>query len=120
MIGGLATHPNFFLVDFFSFVEDHSQEVVVLDVFDVVCVYPFISVEIKTNIETVVVRWYTGTGSDDPGDTVPIFLIFGEGVITGHRPDFLNLQFLIKKIIICLSSFKGFHRDVCLTRTPIL
>jgi hypothetical protein len=36
--------------------EDHIQEVVVLDVFDPVCVYTFICVEIKTNIDIVALR----------------------------------------------------------------
>ena len=33
--------------------EDHVEEVVVLDVLDPTCVYTFICVEIKTNTETV-------------------------------------------------------------------
>ena len=33
--------------------EDHMEEVVVLDVLDPPCVYTFICVEIKTNTETV-------------------------------------------------------------------
>ena len=33
--------------------EDHIEEVVVLDVLDPACVYTFICVEIKTNTETV-------------------------------------------------------------------
>ena len=33
--------------------EDHIEEVVVLDVLDCVCVHTFICVEIKTNTETV-------------------------------------------------------------------
>ena len=36
--------------------EDHIQEVVVLDVLDPVCVYTFICVEIKTNNERVAPR----------------------------------------------------------------
>jgi hypothetical protein len=35
--------------------EDHIEEVVVLDVLDPVCVYTFIRLEIKTNTETVAV-----------------------------------------------------------------
>jgi hypothetical protein len=36
--------------------EDHVEEVVVLDVLDPTCVYTFICVEIKTNTETVASR----------------------------------------------------------------
>jgi hypothetical protein len=38
--------------------EDHMEEVVVLDVLDPVCVYTFICVEIKTNTETVTPRMF--------------------------------------------------------------
>ena len=38
--------------------EDHIEEVVVLDVLDPVCVYTFICVEIKTNTETVALRMF--------------------------------------------------------------
>jgi hypothetical protein len=36
--------------------EDHIEEVVVLDVLDLACVYTFICVEIKINTETVALR----------------------------------------------------------------
>ena len=38
--------------------EDHIQEVVVLDGLDPACVYTFMCVEIKTNTETVALRMF--------------------------------------------------------------
>ena len=38
--------------------EDHIEEVVVLDVLDPPCVYTFICVEIKMNTETVAFRMF--------------------------------------------------------------
>ena len=60
--------------------EDHIEEVVVLDVLHPVCVYTFICVEIKTNTETVSLRNSLTScvpkGADDAGTTDPIFFIF--------------------------------------------
>jgi hypothetical protein len=46
--------------------EDHIEEVVVLDVRDPACVYAFICVETKTNTETVVLRIECLRGAEGP------------------------------------------------------
>ena len=46
--------------------EDHIEEVVVLDVLDPACVYAFICVETKTNTETVALRIECLRGAEGP------------------------------------------------------
>jgi hypothetical protein len=74
--------------------EDHIEEVVVLDVLDPPCVYTFIGLENKNehrNSRT----WYVRKGTEDAGTTGLIFLIFiVEGVFEGAvDPIFLTYKF---------------------------
>ena len=74
--------------------EDHMEEVVVLDVLDPTFVYTFICVEIKTNTERVVSRVFQKVQTTLVRETQFFYFYRGEGVIEGlHRPDFFNLQF---------------------------
>jgi len=74
--------------------EDHIEEVVVLDVLDPPCVYTFICVIIKTNTETVALGMFQKVPRT-LGSHVRFFLIFiVEGVFEGDAgPIFSNLQF---------------------------
>ena len=50
--------PNSMCLDVMVGLEDHMEEVVVLDVLDPTFVYTFICVEIKTNTEIVALRMF--------------------------------------------------------------
>ena len=69
--------------------EDHMEEVVVLDVLAPTFVYAFICVEIKTNTERVVSRVFQKVQTTMVRED-HFFFYHGEGVIEGrHRSDFL-------------------------------
>ncbi len=68
---------------------DHIQEVVVLDVLDPVCVYTFICVEIKKNIETVALGMFQKVTRTLMTQTR--LFCYWEGVFEGRRrPDFFS------------------------------
>jgi hypothetical protein len=62
-------------LDEMATLEDHMEEVVVLDVLEPTCVYTFICVEIKTNTETVASASCVPKGGDDAGERGPFFFL---------------------------------------------
>ena len=76
--------------------EDHMEEVVVLDVLDPTFVYTFICVEIKTNTERVAPRVFQKVKTREDHF---FYSYRGEGVIEGRqRPDFVFLQFKLVRL----------------------
>ena len=74
--------------------EDHIEEVVVLDDFDSVCVYTFICLEIKTNTETVALGMLEKV-QRTVGSQVRFFLFlwWKQSLQGAAGPIFSNLQF---------------------------
>ena len=71
--------------------EDHMEEVVVLDVLDPTFVYTFICVEIKTNTERVAPRVFQKVQTTMVREDHFFYSYRGEGVIEGrHWADFFK------------------------------
>ena len=75
--------------------EDHMEEVVVVDVLDPTFVYTFICVEIKTNTERVAPRVFQKVQTTVVREDHFFYSYRGGGVIEGCHQDrfFFNLQF---------------------------